>query len=150
MGQPPQICRRRVDVAYRLQLMLCRLNCHFLKYLCAQFLTRQDRRRVCRYDGHVASIKIYQLGFTAISGLVNFDPDRNAEALNAYKSMRHRRRERGEAKAAILQEQEAAEEALTRANRTLEVTLEEARRSGVPPGWIREAMEDPPAASERN
>jgi hypothetical protein len=59
--------------------------------------------------------------------------------------MRHRRRERGEAKAEIIEEQEAAREAVTQAARGLDALLEEARRAGVPPGWIREAMEDTPA-----
>ncbi len=55
----------------------------------------------------------------------------------AYKRMRHRGRDRGEAKAAILAEREAANEALARAERNLEQFQDQERRVGTPPGWLR-------------
>ena len=55
----------------------------------------------------------------------------------AYKRMRHRGRDRGEAKAAILAERESAAEALTQAERDLDHFLDQARRGGIPPGWAR-------------
>lgn len=70
---------------------------------------------------------------------------RYEKAVHAYSEMRHRRHERGEAKLAIIDEQEAARGAITQAARKLDALLEEARRAGVPPGWIREAMDDVPA-----
>ena len=59
----------------------------------------------------------------------------------AYGQMRHRRRARGERKAAILAEQEHARHSVAEAERALALALEEARRAGVPPGWVREALE---------
>jgi chromosome segregation ATPase len=55
--------------------------------------------------------------------------------------MRHRRRARGERKAAILAELEAAEKALQEAKRELAEFEAQARRDGVPPGWMREVRE---------
>jgi len=65
---------------------------------------------------------------------------RYEDAVQAYGLMRHRRRARGERKAAILLEQENARAEVTKATRDLEQTLEAARRAGVPPGWVREAL----------
>ena len=74
---------------------------------------------------------------------------RHAKALAAYRSMRHRRDQRGVAKAEIVAELEAAEEALSDAERRLEDLSEVARRAGVPPGWIRAARESAPASPRR-
>ena len=65
---------------------------------------------------------------------------RYANAVQAYVRMRHRRRQRGERKAAVLLEQENARDEAAEATLTLEQTLEAARRAGVPPGWVREAL----------
>ena len=65
---------------------------------------------------------------------------RYADAIKSYGHLRHRRRQRGEAKAEILREQEDARTEVTVATRDLEDTLEAARRAGVPPGWVREAL----------
>lgn len=62
---------------------------------------------------------------------------RQESAEVAYKRMRHRRNDRGETKAAILAEREAANEALAQAERDLEQFLDQARRAGIPPGWLR-------------
>jgi len=70
---------------------------------------------------------------------------RHLAAEQAYTSMRHRPSQRGEEKAAILAERTAAEAALADAEAQLAQVLEEARRAGVPPGWIREAT---PAAPQ--
>jgi hypothetical protein len=64
----------------------------------------------------------------------------------AYKRMRHRDRDRGGKKAAILAEREAAQGELEAAEARLEALPEEARRAGVPPGWLRFELEEEPAA----
>ncbi len=66
--------------------------------------------------------------------------ERYREAIRSYGNLRHRRRKRGERKREILEEQEAAREEVQVATRALEETLEAARRAGVPPGWVREAL----------
>lgn len=71
---------------------------------------------------------------------------RHEAAELAYKHMRHRDRARGEARAAILEEREAARRALEEAEARLEALPEAARRAGVPPGWLRIDSEDEPAA----
>ena len=48
---------------------------------------------------------------------------RYAAAVHAYGDMRHRRRERGEAKAAVIEEQEAARNAVTQAAKDLDALL---------------------------
>jgi len=70
---------------------------------------------------------------------------RDLLAQEAYTRMRHRPSERGGEKAAILEELTAAKTHLDDAEARLEQVLEEARRAGVPPGWIREAT---PAAPQ--
>jgi len=70
---------------------------------------------------------------------------RNVLAQDAYARMRHRPGERGGEKAAILEEVTAAKLNLADAEARLAQVLEEARRAGVPPGWIREAT---PAAPQ--
>jgi hypothetical protein len=64
------------------------------------------------------------------------------QAVRDYGRMRSRRKARGAKKEAMLQEHDAAMEALSKAERQLEELLHSARRAGVPPGWIREAMDD--------
>jgi len=75
----------------------------------------------------------------AAYGTVAEARSRNLRAQEAYTSMRHRPSQRGGEKAAILAERTAAEAALADAEAQLAQVLEEARRAGVPPGWIREA-----------
>ena len=73
---------------------------------------------------------------------------RHEAAELAYKHMRHHNRGRGAAKAAILAEREEAAGALEEAERRLQELPEEARRAGVPPGWLRlDDAEDPAAPS---
>ena len=62
---------------------------------------------------------------------------RRTAAETAVDRMRHRRHPRGEAREALFAEREAARLGVTEAERTLEELLEEARRAGVPPGWLR-------------
>lgn len=65
-----------------------------------------------------------------------------------YQQMRHRRRMRGERKAQVIAEHDAAREALEEAERVLAEFNEEARRAGVPPGWLRAApIEAVPASA---
>ena len=68
----------------------------------------------------------------------------------AYSRMRHKRKERGERKRERAEERDRAVDDLAAAERRLDALLEQARRAGVPPGWVREAMdgfeESPPAA----
>ncbi len=74
---------------------------------------------------------------------------RHEAALEAYRDMRHRRRARGTRKQAALKERSEAEAALDDAKRHLEELLQKARRAGVPPGWIRDALQPNPAAPQR-
>ncbi len=64
-----------------------------------------------------------------------------------YQQMRHRRRMRGERKAQVIADHDAAREALEQAERVLAEFKEEARRAGVPPGWLRAAPIEPVPAS---
>ena len=67
--------------------------------------------------------------------------ERVERSRTAYSRMRHRRKERGERREERREERDAALEALAAAEQALEALLEQARRAGVPPGWVREAME---------
>jgi septal ring factor EnvC (AmiA/AmiB activator) len=74
---------------------------------------------------------------------------RQRRALNAYKSMRHRRKKRGEAKREVLEELRASEADIPKAEAKLEALRGSARSAGVPPGWLR-GLDSPrptPAAS---
>ncbi len=63
--------------------------------------------------------------------------ERGHAAREAYRKMRHRRRPRGEAKQAILDEIELSREALEEARQALEDLEKAARRAGAPPSWLR-------------
>ena len=69
--------------------------------------------------------------------------DRYRAASAEYQQMRHRRRIRGERKAQVISELDAAREALDEAERALVEFNQEARRAGVPPGWLRAAQKAP-------
>jgi post-segregation antitoxin (ccd killing protein) len=69
--------------------------------------------------------------------------DRYRAASAKYQQMRHRRRMRGERKAQVISELDAAREALEEAERALVEFNREARRGGVPPGWLRAAPKSP-------
>jgi hypothetical protein len=76
---------------------------------------------------------------------------RYEESRESYSKMKRHGKARGERKEALVQERDAAAEALAAAERSLEELLESARRAGVPRGWIREAMEpesDPAAQAD--
>jgi len=62
---------------------------------------------------------------------------RNAAALRAYQSMRHRRHPRGEGKQLIMDELELSREELVSAQQKLEKIEKAARRAGAPPSWLR-------------
>jgi hypothetical protein len=62
---------------------------------------------------------------------------RNAAALSAYVSMRHRRRPRGDAKQAIMDELEFSHEEIARSQQNLEKLEKAARRAGAPPSWLK-------------
>jgi hypothetical protein len=68
---------------------------------------------------------------------------RRDAAETAYDRMRHRDYPRGKAAAAVEAERSAARAAVEAANRSLEDLLEEARRAGVPPGWLRAESAEP-------
>lgn len=74
--------------------------------------------------------------------------ERHEAAEVAYKRMRHHSRGRGEVKAAILAEREEAARALAEAERRLEELPEEARRAGVPPGWLEPDADEPAAPAD--
>jgi len=65
-----------------------------------------------------------------------------AAAQAAYANMRHDRSVRGEEKAKIIAERAETEHAVADAQAQLDAMREEARRAGVPPGWL---LPDPPA-----
>lgn len=71
---------------------------------------------------------------------------RNALAQDAYREMRHRRNQTGEEKERILAEIGDSEVALVDAEAALKELFEAARRAGVPPGWMRMARSEAPAA----
>ena len=62
---------------------------------------------------------------------------RNAAALSAYERMRHRRRPRGDAKQAIMDELEFSREEIARSQQKLEKLEKAARRAGAPPSWLK-------------
>jgi len=66
---------------------------------------------------------------------------RYEEARESYGQMKHRRKARGARKQELVQERDEAAAALAETERDLEQLLLSARRAGVPPGWIRQAME---------
>jgi multidrug resistance efflux pump len=66
---------------------------------------------------------------------------RYEEARKAYSKMKQRRKARGARKEALVRERDEAADALAEAERSLEQLLQSARRAGVPPGRVREAME---------
>ena len=65
---------------------------------------------------------------------------REDQAVIGYGKARHKRKTRGAAKREVLQERQESRDAVVEAEAALEEVLAEARRSGVPPGWIREAQ----------
>ena len=69
---------------------------------------------------------------------------RSDAAEAAVQKMRHRRKPRGDAREALFAERDAARTDHAEAERALAELLEQARRAGVPPGWLR-ADEAPPA-----
>ena len=73
---------------------------------------------------------------------------RHAKAKADYGRARHRNRARGDRRSALLREIEESEAAMIQAEQRLEELREEARRTGVPPGWIREAESEGPASRQ--
>ena len=71
---------------------------------------------------------------------------RHATALKDLQVARHRHRARGARKQELLVERQESQAALEKAERHMEQLLEEARRAGVPPGWIDDALEPGPAS----
>jgi hypothetical protein len=72
---------------------------------------------------------------------------RHIDAMDAYRFMRHRDRDRGDEKVAILNELRDAETGLREAVAALEALLESARRAGVPPGWMPDSGDVSPPAN---
>ena len=62
---------------------------------------------------------------------------RHDAAVARFSSLRSRNRDRGEVKVQAMQEKADAEAALAAAEETFESLSDEARKAGVPPGWIR-------------
>ncbi len=62
---------------------------------------------------------------------------RSAASTRSYRDMRQRRRPRGEAKQAIMDEVELSREELTRTQEDLESLEQAARRAGVPSRWLK-------------
>jgi hypothetical protein len=75
---------------------------------------------------------------------------RHARALAGYQRMRTRNSSRGQKRILAVEEMKAAEAALADAEAEFEATLAEARREGVPPGWIRDAARRGDAAPASN
>ena len=95
-----------------------------------------------------AQKEMWQARFRSAREAVATQRARHQEALDAYKQMRHRGRERGEEKQRILEELTAAEVAREESENALAELFESARRAGVPPGWMRMARGGSPAAPE--
>ena len=74
---------------------------------------------------------------------------RSADAKAAYKTMRHRRRPRGDGKQAIMDELELSAEALSTALQDLEKLEKAARRAGAPPSWLKFDTAEIEAASRQ-
>jgi len=80
---------------------------------------------------------------------------REQKAFKIYEKMRHRRRPRGDAKQAIMDELALAREELAQAELNLEKLEKAARRAGAQPSWFKfdpgeiETPESTPASSER-
>jgi len=70
---------------------------------------------------------------------------RYVEALDAYRHMRYRDRERGEEKVAVMNELAAAEAEVGEAEAAMDALLAAARHAGVPPGWYPERTRTPAA-----
>jgi hypothetical protein len=66
---------------------------------------------------------------------------RLVEARDTYSRMRHTNKARGEKREAVREGYERAQRELVEAEQGLDAVLERARRAGVPPGWVREALE---------
>ena len=66
-----------------------------------------------------------------------------AVAKHEYMRMRHDKSVRGSEKVEVLSKQAEASQKLLASEAILEELLQLARRSGVPPGWIREGLETP-------
>ena len=64
-------------------------------------------------------------------------------AIDAYKRARHRRRPRGEKKSELIAAREAARVEMLEVERRLAEFLEQARRAGVPAGYLRHAPAAP-------
>lgn len=64
------------------------------------------------------------------------------EVMAEYTRLRTSHRDRGEPKVEILKQKEEAEAALRAAEERLAGLEDEARRAGVPPGWVRIFPED--------
>jgi septal ring factor EnvC (AmiA/AmiB activator) len=69
-------------------------------------------------------------------------------AETAVNRMRHSQHPRGSARVALFAERDEARVDLAEAERSLEELIEQARRAGVPPGWLRAPAADSPAAPE--
>jgi nucleotide-binding universal stress UspA family protein len=97
---------------------------------------------------YAAEKRMWQARFRTAREVVATRRARHAEAVEAYKRMRHRHRKRGESKQKIRAELTASEMALEESENALEELYERARRAGVPPGWTRMQRGEPPAAPE--
>jgi hypothetical protein len=74
--------------------------------------------------------------------------ERRDAAETAVDRMRHSRHPRGAAREGLFSEREEARAGVVEAERALDELLEQARRAGVPPGWLREPALATPAAPE--
>jgi multidrug resistance efflux pump len=75
---------------------------------------------------------------------------RYAQAQASYQRMRTRNTSRGNKRSQSVAELQNAETALADAEADLEATLADARRQGVPPGWIRDANIESSASPAAN
>jgi chromosome segregation ATPase len=99
-------------------------------------------------EARAAQKEMWQTRFRGARQAVAAARKRHTDALAAYKQMRHRNRERGEAKQQIQAELSASEAALDAAESALKALFESARRAGVPPGWTQMKRGEHPAAPE--
>jgi chromosome segregation ATPase len=125
------------------------LSVAFLIVFCAAPAPLAASERGQTEAAYQAEKKEWQSRFQEARELITATRSRHQSAEAAYIQMRHRRRERGAEKQAILAELSDSKAALIDAEAALESLFETARRAGVPPGWRRAPRGAQPGPASR-
>ncbi|MFQ5418406.1 MAG: hypothetical protein ACE5FL_15375 [Myxococcota bacterium] len=120
----------------------------FLLVLCALALPLASAEATSGDDEAVYRVEreIWIVRFAGARARVALAHTRQQRALDDYARTRHRRRQRGAAKLAVMNELTAAGLEVDAAESNLAALLERARRAGIPKGWMRERRGAAPAA----